>query len=278
LVQIAGSAIIAAELLFILFAGTFLFAWLSELRGVRIHHEVTANDNTAVGVRYALFVLAMIISFSQVIYRVDGIRASVLLVLIYGASVITILIVSYYVNGVLMLHTINNHDEVVVKRNTAVAIVEGSTLLAMSFIISSTLLGFTSNAVESFLWLGIGEVLLVMLTYFFSRIVPSMYEALKNRNLACAFSLGGLLTALGYAVAIAISGPSTTLGNDLMHVSEFLLGWAVFMFVAHFAADRVLVPTVRLRAEVMERANVAVGLMEGVLFVGFTLLYSYVIR
>jgi uncharacterized membrane protein YjfL (UPF0719 family) len=276
--QIAESAIIAVELLVVLFSGTLLFVWLSELQGIRVHHEVTANDNTAVGVRYALFVLAMIIAFSQVIYRVGSIKNSLLLVLIYGVMIIANLIASYYFNSFLMLHTINNHNEVVVKKNVAVAVVEGSTFLAMSFIISSTLLGFTNDFLESFLWLGIGELLLVILTYVFHLFVPGMYEALKDRNLACAFSLGGLLAALGYAVAIAVSGPSTTLGNDLRHVGEFLFGWAVFMFIAHFAADRVLVPTVRLRAEVMDRANVAVGLMEGVVFVGFTLLYSYVIR
>jgi uncharacterized membrane protein YjfL (UPF0719 family) len=108
--------------------------------------------------------------------------------------------------------------------------------------------------------------------------VPETYDALKKDNVACALSLGCLLVAMGLVLAAVISGPSTTWWKDLGGAVLYLLGWAALMAAAYFLANEMLVRGARLRSEVMERDNIAAGLLEGCVFLGVTLLYTLAIR
>lgn len=49
--------------------GMAVFSGVARLQGYNLAQEMTQNDNPAVGMRYAFFVLASILSFSQVIYQ-----------------------------------------------------------------------------------------------------------------------------------------------------------------------------------------------------------------
>lgn len=271
-------AALGAALFVLVVLGAGVFVLLQALQRIRLAREITQNENTALAIRYALFLLALVISFSQVIQPADSAGDNLLAVVKYGPPIVAVLAVAYFVNAIIMLHTIANNDEVVGRGNVAVAIVEGASFIATAFISSATLVGLETNLGEALLWLLIGQVGLVLLTYLYHRLVPQTYDALKQDNVACALSLGGLLVAMGLTLAAAISGPSTTWWKDLGGAGLELLGWAALMAAAHFVANEMLVRGARLRSEVMERDNVAAGLLEGCVFLGVTLLYTLVIR
>jgi uncharacterized membrane protein YjfL (UPF0719 family) len=224
-----------------------------------------------------MILLANIYSFSQVIYPAGNFGDNLEVVAKYGLPVIAIMIAAFFITKYVILHGFDSNREVVGEKNVAVAIVEGSAFLATALIVSSTLVGLETDFAESLTWLVIGVALLVGITFLYRLVVPRVFDALDAHNLACALSLGGLLLSLGWALSSAVSGESSGWGEDIKDVSLFMLGWAGFMVVAHFLADWIALPSVRLRAEVMEQTNVAAGVLEAVFLIGLTLLYTYVV-
>jgi uncharacterized membrane protein YjfL (UPF0719 family) len=274
----AERAALGAALFVAVVLGAAVFVLMQALQRIRLAREITENENTALAIRYALFLLALVISFTQVIEPADGVGDNLLTVVKYGPPIVAVLAVAYFVNAIVMLHTIANNEEVVGRGNVAVAIVEGATFIATAFITAATLVGLETNLAEALIWLAIGQVGLVLLTYLYHRLVPETYDALKKDNVACALSLGCLQVAMGLTLAAVISGPSTTWWKDLGGAALYLLGWAALMAAAYVLANRMLVRGARLRSEVMARDNVAAGLLEGCVFLGVTLLYTLVIR
>lgn len=271
-------AALGAALTVLVVIGAGVFVLMQALQRIRLAREITENENTALAIRYALFLLALVISFSQVIEPAGDVGDNLLTVVKYGPPIVATLAVAYFMNAIVMLHTVANNEEVVGRGNIAVAIVEGATFIATAFITAATLVGLESDLGEALTWLVIGQIGLVLLTYLYHLLVPGTYDALKKDNVACALSLGGLQVAMGLILAAVISGPSTTWWKDLGGAALYLLGWGALMAAAHFVANGMLVRGTQLRREVMERNNIAAGLLEGSVFLGFTLVYSLVIR
>ena len=113
----------------------------------------------------------------------------------------------------------------------------------------------------------------MLLAHIYRRIMPDIDQALDEGNGAAALSMGGLLLACGMAVGGAVSGPSLGWPDDAIATAEFLLGWAAFIAVAAYLARRVMMPQADLRAEVIAQRNVAAGVIQGTVFVVFTLIY-----
>jgi uncharacterized membrane protein YjfL (UPF0719 family) len=269
--------VLALLLVVLVVIGSFVFMALSRAEGFDLVVETTQSDNPAVGLRYALFLLAMVISFSQVIYPAGSFADNLEVVAKYGLPVILVTVAAFYINKYAILHGFDSNRHVVAGKNISVAIVEGAACLATALIVSSTLVGLETDFAESMTWLIIGQALLVGIAFLYRALVPQVFEALEQRNLACALSLGGLLLSLGLALSAAVSGPSSGWSDDLQAVGLFMLGWLAFMVFAHFLADLIALPSVRLRTEVMDQANVAAGVLEAVFFIGLTLLYTYVV-
>jgi uncharacterized membrane protein YjfL (UPF0719 family) len=271
-----GIALFLLLMALVLF-GMAVFWGVTRLQGYDLSQEMTQNDNPAVGMRYAFFVLASIVSFSQVIYQSETFGDNVEVVLKYGLPVIAVMVLAIYINDRLILPSFDNNEEVVRDRNVAVALVEGATYVATALIVSSTLVGLETDWEEALLWLVVGQVLLIGIAALYRLLVPGVFEQLDRHNLACALSLGGLLVSVGIVLSAAVSGESSGFWDDVVDVGLFLAGWSGVIVAAHFLANLVALPSVKLRDEVMEQENVAAGVMEAVFFIGFTLLYTFVV-
>jgi uncharacterized membrane protein YjfL (UPF0719 family) len=269
---------LGALMLLAFIAGRFLFVLISRMEGYSLAHELNRNDNPAVGIRYGLFLLAIMLSFSQVIYvSGEGWSESLRNVTIYGGVVVGMLLVSRYVNDYLILYGFDNNRELIGEKNIAVAIVEGTTYLATAFIMASALPFFTEHVGESFVWFLIGQILFVVLAFFYRRMIPGVFEELSTHNHACALSLGGLLLASGIALHHAISGPSVGWIKDFQSVGMYLGGWLAFLIVVYLVTNRVIFSSARIRQEVMEQRNIAAGVVEAVVFLSATLLYNFIV-
>lgn len=260
----------------VLVIGRAVFGIICRWEGYRLNEETVKRDNPALGIRYGLFLFAIILSFAGV---VEPSKADLWLELgaiaRYSLAVIIALVVSRYINDHLILYGFDNNREVIQNRNTAVATVEGATYLATAFVISGSITGLSDDVFLAVLWFLIGQGLLIILSLVYRRVIPGIFEALAIRNQACAFSFSGLLVSSGMALGVAVSGQSHGWLNDASAVAAYLGGWLVFMVVAHVIADRIMLPAARLREEVMKEGNLVAGIIEGVVFVSITLLYGY---
>ena len=269
------TSILTATALSLLVFGRFIFevnAKIFEKYSLTV--ETVKNDNPAVGIRLASFLLAMVISFLGMVHP-SGVSFGEDLnnIFFYGSLAVLFLLVSGFVNDKAILFGFNNTKEVVGEKNMAVAIVEASTYLATAFIMAGALKGWEGGFLTAIIWFAIGQGFLVAIALLYRMCVRNVFAALDTHNVACGFSLGGFLLSGGIRLGTAVSGPVTSWQADLTDVAVYFGLWLVTIVVTHFVADWLMVPSARIRDEVMKDRNIGIGVLEAAVFVSTTLVF-----
>lgn len=255
----------------------FIFGLLCRAEGYSLTTETTVNDNPALGIRYAFFLLSVVVALRNIIHP-SGINIweDLNVLSLYSVLIIAMLLVSRYVNDWFILSGFKNNKEVIGEGNTAVATVEGATFLATALNVSGAFAGFEGGFAVSLVWFAVGQGLLIALAYAYRKIIPETFAELDTHNNACAFSLAGLLVAAGMTVGAAVSGPFHSWRQDLTAVGVYIVGWIVFMTVFHLISNKITLPSTTLKKEIISDRNVAAGVVDGVSFIAATLIYTYV--
>src|SRR5215467_27094 len=265
---------VLASLLAFLVLARSVFGWVARTEGYSLTVETTINDNPAVGVRFGLFLMASAIPFVGLLEPSEaGLKQDLDVVAFYGLISIVLLIVAREVNDKLILYKFSNDAEVIGKKNTSVAVVEGASYLGTAFIVSGAFSNIDGGIGAALIWFVVGQCVLVVLDDIYSIAAPGIQEALASQNMACAFSLGGFLLAGGMALGSAISGESYGWFQDAVDVAYFLALWFLVIIVVHFVMNRLFLPGTSLRKELLNDRNIAAGLIEAVLFITVTLFY-----
>jgi uncharacterized membrane protein YjfL (UPF0719 family) len=265
---------VLASLLAFLVLARSVFGWVARTEGYSLTVETTIKDNPAVGVRFGLFLMASAIPFIGLLEPSGaGLRQDFDVVAFYGLISIVLLIISREVNDKLILYKFSNDAEVIGKKNTSVAIVEGASYLGTAFIVSGAFANVDAGIGASLIWFVVGQCVLVVLDNIYAVVAPGLQEALAAQNLACAFSLGGFLVSGGIALGSAISGESYGWAQDSIDVGYFLAIWFAVMAVIHFTMNRLFLPGTTVRKELFVDRNIAAGIIEAVVFITVTLFY-----
>jgi uncharacterized membrane protein YjfL (UPF0719 family) len=265
--------ILASLLCFLVFARS-VFGWVGRLEGYSLTVETTINDNPAVGIRFGLFLLAAATSFFNLLVPSGGgLRQDFDIVAFYGLLSVVLLVIAREVNDRLVLYKLNNDAEVIGKKNSSIAVVEGCSYLGTAFITSGAFSNVDSGIGAALIWFVVGQCILVVLDNIYSIAAPGIQDALGAQNLAAAFSLGGFLVAGGMALGAAISGESYGWVQDGIDVGYFLAIWFLVITVVQFLLNKIFLPGTSLRKELLTDRNVAAGIIEAALFIITTLFY-----
>ena len=265
--------ILASLLAFLIFARS-VFGWVGRVEGYSLTVETTINDNPAVGVRFGFFLLAAATSFVNLLEPSGGgLKQDFDIVAFYGLVSLLLLIVAREVNDKLILYKLNNDAEVIGKKNTSIAIVEGSSYLGTAFITSGALSNVEAGIGAALVWFAVGQCVLVVLDNIYSIAAPGIQDALAAQNIAAAISLGGFLVAGGMALGAAIAGESYGWVQDSLDVGYFLAIWLLVITVVQFLLNKIFLPGTSLRKELLTDRNVAAGIIEAALFIITTLFY-----
>jgi uncharacterized membrane protein YjfL (UPF0719 family) len=265
--------ILASLLCFLVFARS-VFGWVGRLEGYSLTVETTINDNPAVGVRFGFFLLAAATSFFNLLVPSGGgLRQDFDIVAFYGLVSIVLLVIAREVNDRLVLYKVHNDTEVIGKKNSSVAVVEGCSYLGTAFITSGAFSNVDAGIGAALIWFVVGQCILVVLDNIYSIAAPGIQDALAAQNLAAAFSLGGFLVAGGMALGAAISGESYGWVQDGIDVGYFLAIWFLVITVVQFLLNKIFLPGTSLRKELLTDRNVAAGIIEAALFIIITLFY-----
>src|SRR5438552_4155678 len=239
--------ILGSLLAFLVFARS-VFGWVARAEGYSLTFETTVKDNPAVGIRFGLFLLASTIPFLNLLEPSGaGLKEDFNVLAFYGLVSVVLLIVAREVNDRLILYKFSNDAEVIGKKNTSVAVVEGASYLATAFIVSGAFSNVDAGIGAALIWFLVGQCVLVVLDNIYSIAVPGLQEALASQDLACALSLGGFLLAGGMALGAAISGESFGWTQDAIDVAYFLGVWFLLIIVVHFVMNRLFLPGTSLR-------------------------------
>jgi uncharacterized membrane protein YjfL (UPF0719 family) len=265
--------ILASVLCFLVFARS-VFGWVGRLEGYSLTAETTINDNPAVGVRFGFFLLAAATSFFNLLVPSGGgLRQDFDIVAFYGLVSVILLVIAREVNDRLILYKVHNDAEVIGKKNSSVAVVEGCSYLGTAFITSGAFSNVDAGIGAALIWFVVGQCVLVVLDNIYSIAAPGIQDALASQNLAAAFSLGGFLVAGGLALGAAISGESYGWVQDSIDVGYFLAIWLLVITVIQFLLNKIFLPGTSLRKELLTDRNVAAGIIEAALFIITTLFY-----
>jgi uncharacterized membrane protein YjfL (UPF0719 family) len=265
--------ILASLLCFLVFARS-VFGWVGRLEGYSLTVETTINDNPAVGIRFGFFLLAAATSFFNLLVPSGGgLRQDFDIVAFYGLVSILLLVIAREVNDRLVLYKFNNDAEVIGKKNSSIAVVEGCSYLGTAFIISGAFSNVDAGIGAALIWFVVGQCVLVVLDNIYSIAAPGIVDALGAQNLAAALSLGGFLVAGGMALGAAISGESYGWVQDSIDVGYFLAIWFLVITVVQFLLNKIFLPGTSVRKELMTDRNVAAGIIEAALFIITTVFY-----
>jgi uncharacterized membrane protein YjfL (UPF0719 family) len=265
--------ILASVLCFLVFARS-VFGWVGRLEGYSLTAETTINDNPAVGVRFGFFLLAAATSFFNLLVPSGGgLRQDFDIVAFYGLVSVILLVIAREVNDRLILYKVHNDAEVIGKKNSSVAVVEGCSYLGTAFITSGAFSNVDAGIGAALIWFVVGQCVLVVLDNIYSIAAPGIQDALASQNLAAAISLGGFLVAGGLALGAAISGESYGWVQDSIDVGYFLAIWLLVITVIQFLLNKIFLPGTSLRKELLTDRNVAAGIIEAALFIITTLFY-----
>jgi len=251
------------------------FLWLTgKLEGYDPINELLLRDNPALGLRYALFAIAVVLSLLGIFDRGRGDSGAVDFTL--QAILATALIyISRFLNDWFILYHFSNNREVVQEKNIAVALIEGAGYMASAYVIGGAFYDWESGLTTAILWFLIGQLLMVLLAFVYRMVARGTDQALDDHNLAVGISLGAFLLAGGMICGAIVSGPSVGWHQDLLIVAAYFAAWIVTMLVAHLISDRVVFRSSRMRDEVTEQRNIAAALFKAVIFISVTLGFTH---
>lgn len=267
-VSLAAAVLIFLSLLLLLLRATV------KLEGYDFINEMIQRDNAALGLRFASFLLAVVLALLGIFDHDQS--ASDIVSLIEHTVLATLLIYfSRHLNDWLILYEFRHNREVVDEKNIAVALVESATYLASAYVIAGAFNDWESGLGLAVVWFIVGQLLLVVLAAIYRRFASGVGAALDQHNIACAVSFGSFLLSGGMMCGAVITGPSHGWQQDLSTVAVYTLVWLGFMIAAHWLSDRIVLRTSRLSDEVMEQGNLAVALFKAVIFLSITLAYTH---
>ncbi|TMA87407.1 MAG: DUF350 domain-containing protein [Deltaproteobacteria bacterium] len=271
---VLGPLSMAAGVLLLL-AVLAAFLWLTgKVEGYDPVNEILLRNNSALGIRYAFYVIAVVFALLGIFDRAQG-DSGVVEFALHALLAALLIHLSRYLNDWLILYDFNNNREVIQEQNVAVSIVEGATYLASAYVISGAFYDWESGLWIAVIWFSIGQLLLIVLALLYRAVTRGVAEALDNQNTAIGVSLGGFLLSGGIVCGAVISGPSRGWQHDFIVVITYILIWLALMVIAHFLSELLVFRSSRLSDEIMQQRNIAAALFKGVMFLAVTLGYTH---
>lgn len=264
---------------------TFVLCWVGKLAYGWFHaqalvdHELTARDNVAFAVPLGAYYLAILIVMGGPLSGQP--RGSLLhdtvSVAAWGVLAIVLLNLASIANRRFIFHGVDLAHEVLERQNLAAGIVVAGSHVANALLILGALADEGGLLPAAVFWL-YGQVLLTLAVVAFLRLVGyDLPEQIRRENRAVALTLAGALVAVGNILRMSITGPFEGWTASFAAVTAYAMAGLALLFVVRQLTDWLLLPGVTIRQEVLEQEvpNVGVGYLEGIFYLGASLLIGW---
>tara|TARA_R110002124_G_scaffold149220_1_gene314920 strand:- start:55735 stop:56619 length:885 start_codon:yes stop_codon:yes gene_type:complete len=269
-----------------------LFAALRLFSGTIAHinasDELLKKNNPAFGLSLAGVTFAVTILLTGLIYGDMGgdMFHSAIAVGGYGIVGIILMAVTRIIFDKIALPDISLRNEIS-KGNMAVAIADTSNVLAAAIIIRALMIWVTDNSIDGIFALLAGYALSQFILTGTTCIRRKMFSAvhkntnmqdeLKNGNIALALSFAGRKIGTAFAISIA----ANLIVYEIYDIKAIFLAWAGVSVAAilllrflSFVAERIILFRVNLSHEILEEKNIAVGALQGVIYISMAILLA----
>lgn len=258
-----------------------LFSFLLQIEGTSLHRATLIDDLDdldGIGVRYACFNFAAIISFIGTIEPLGtGWQTDLLMMSRYAGLILLALLASHWSHihsTITWWHrTARENGTQTPASSYLFNLLQGSGSIMTAFIIRGALDRWSAHPLDGLLWFAIGLILATGLTALPIFLFTHFTQAIQTANLSLAYAYAGFLLSVGLIVGHAISGQSTTLSADLEGAGITLLGWLVLLASLYFIINRSFGQHHRLQDEIVTDQNIGAGLLLASSLLGATLFY-----
>ena len=249
----------------------FMVFWFkTKLQGSNLRVLLTEKDNPAVSISLCGFLFGCVIAYTGSI-TTSGLSfwTHINDVAKYSIIILSLQIIADLVADKFLFSEFAFKDEIVEKRNVAVAVGQAAVSIATGFILAGAFSSPENGIILSLIWFVIGQILLIILARVYQeKLTPyNDMEEIKNQNLAAGFALSGVLIAVGYTVSHAIEGKFTSWLFDLFGVVFYIAFSLIFLVLMRVFTDKIILPQVSINDEIAKDKNTGAGLIEGTIYI-----------
>ncbi len=246
---------------------------------INVKEELVFKDNLAFAVAHTGYFVGLILSIGGALAGVSqGFLMDVVYTIAYGLTGILLLNLSVIVNSQFILRKFSVQKEITRDQNVGTGVVEAALAISTGLIILASLTTEGGTVFTALSYWVVGVALLILTAFVYSWILPyNLQEHIERDNVAVGIGFAGALIAIANLIRFAlmkdfISWPVTfqTIGIDVG------LG-LLFLPVARWAADKVLLPGQNLTDELInqERPNVGAGIIEAFAYIGGSIIITW---
>lgn len=249
--------------------------------------ELAGKDNPALGLSASGYYLGVIIiymgaalgpSLAPGAFETDGefwgaIGKQLLMTGVWALVGIGALNAARVILDKVNLRNFSVEDEIIRDRNVGAGAVEFGSYIASALIISAAIYGDSGGWLTALAFFVIGQITLILFTKFYQVLTPfDVNKEIEEDNVAAGVALCGNFIAMGLVVAAAASVPFTGWAENIADFGIHVGIGLVFVVIARFIADKILLPSTSLNKEIATDKNVGAALIEATSVISFAAL------
>ncbi len=248
-------------------------------RKINVKDELVFKDNLAFAVAHTGYFIGLLIALGGAFLgESHGFLLDVGYMFLYGILAIVLLNLSVLVNDNLILSKFSVYKEICEDRNVGTGVVEGASAVATGLIILGSLYGEGGGILTAIAYWVIGQLLLLFTAFVYNWIVPyNIHEHIEKDNIAVGIGFAGALIAIGNLIRYALMHDFQSWIITLENVGIDVAIGLVFLPVARWIADKILLPGQNLTDEIInqEHPNIGASIIEAFAYVGGSVLITW---
>lgn len=251
---------------------------------VKVGWELVENDNVAFAFAHVGYFIGLLLAVgSAVMGESEGdIIWDLMDIAVYGGLSIILLNMSVLINDKVILSKFDLKKEILDEKNLGSGIVEGANAIATGLIVLGAIHGEGFGAggpiVTAILYWALGQVILFITTLIYNLITPyDIHEHIEKGNTAAAIGYAGAIIAIANLIRFALMHDFESWVITLEDVGLDVGIGLIFLPIARFMADKILLPGQNLTDEIVnqEVPNVGAALVEAFAYIGGSVLIAW---
>ncbi len=250
---------------------------------VKVADELVEKDNFAFSLAYVGYYIGLVFAIGGAIYgESDGLWLDLMDIGVYGLLTIILLNLSILINDKILLSGFSVKKEILEDQNAGTGVIEGANAIATGMIVLGAIhgegYGFGGPIVTGILYWALGQVLLIIASRVYYAITPYNVQAeIEKDNVAAGIGLAGAIIAIGNLIRFALMHDFDSWIITLEDVGIDVAIGLIFLPIARFLTDKILLPGQNLTDEIVnqEKPNVGAALVEAFAYVGGSVLITW---
>lgn len=259
------------------FIGKMAYALFN--RTINVNHELLENDNVAFGASLVGYYAGLITAIGgAIVGPSNGMLNDIIDISIYGLLAIVLLNLSAKFNDKFVFKGFFINKEIFTDRNLGTGILEGANYFSTGLIVYGAVIGEGGGILSAVIFWAVAQVLFFLASKIYNLITPyNIHEEIEKDNVAVGIGYAGALIAIAYLIKVGIEAEYTTLTDHMFTVViDTSIGF-IFLPIARFLTDKILLPTRNLTDEIVNQIhpNVGAALIEAFAYIGGAVLIGW---